>query len=137
MAQARILWSAMLASQVIIGAVFWFLHLTQPVAGAPEVVGWALCALGTVMPLAAGVVQSAVQRSATTDAARVPGFVIGSALRESGAIMAAVALFLVGQPVLWAVPAAVAFGAQLTAYPRDTGAPGAEYRASAARSGRE
>ena len=126
----RILWAAFTLSHLLFSGVFWFLHLQEPqrtLAGDPSI-GYLLLAMGVTLPMLSLFAprilqQKALQHSNAQNPAQrarlsFTPFILRVSLCEAGAILGGVALFLFGDPILWAPPAVIALLLHLAALPK-------------------
>lgn len=113
----RIIWGAMLTSQLMINVVFVGVlgGTADPLTGP---VLYALVAVATTMPLAGVFVRRALAAKSPAPSAQDVAALVGFALAEAGSIVAAVTYFLSQQWILWGPPAAVALIALLVQFPK-------------------
>ncbi len=122
LATAKILWVAFVVSHVIFAGIAWFLvGQRQPDWQGDPLVLYILVGMGVLAPVLAPLVGRMTARKGSDEAQGVDtvltGLIVGFAMRESGAMFAFVILFLSGDSLLWAVPAALAFASILVAFP--------------------
>jgi len=126
----RILWAAFLFAQVMFAGVGYMSTSQTPPSPSPsdELTAWIIAGIGAVEALASFFVvpmiadkMIAPARKANPDVSPMSlvftPYIVGLALRESGAVFALVALFLTGDFLIWLLPAGLAFASTALAYP--------------------
>ncbi|NVB38330.1 hypothetical protein G6O69_10850 [Pseudenhygromyxa sp. WMMC2535] len=114
----RILWAAFLFTQLIFAGVGWSVGSVE---GEPDpIIGWVLAGVGVfVAVIGPLLVKSLTVKTSSTSPAQAAttAFIMLLAFRESAGIMAFVTLFIVRDPVIWAIPAATSFVLILLMFP--------------------
>lgn len=115
----RLIWAAIISSHVVLPGIFLSLPAPAEPLGPPTTL--VLLAVATMTPLAGLGLRRALLTKAQGATAANTAFtaaVLGFALAEAGAAIAAVTYFLSQQWLFWGPPAAVALVAMLIQFPR-------------------